>query len=62
MKEHIILEILNHLPGFSSEQLTEIKTAVRIVLCQYDVSAKETSLQTVDDSSFHYLHMYLGSC
>lgn len=62
MKEQIILEILHLLPHYTSEQLCEIKEAVRIVLCKYDVSSKETSLQVVDDSSLHYLHMYLESC
>ena len=62
MKDQIILEILHLLPHYASEQLCEIKEAVRIVLCKYDVSSKETSLQVVDDSSLHYLHMYLESC
>lgn len=62
MKEQIILEILHHLPDYSSEQLTEIRDAVRIVLCQYDVSAKESSLQVIDNSSFYYLRIYLESC
>lgn len=62
MKEQIILEILHYLPHFSSEQLTEIKEAVRIVLCKYDVSTKETALQPVNNSSFHYLRMYLEAC
>lgn len=62
MKEQIILEILHHLPNYSSDQLAEIKAAIRIVLCQYDVSAKETALQIVNDSGLHCLHMYLESC
>lgn len=62
MKEQIILEILHHLPDYSSDQLAEIKAAIRIVLCQYDVSAKETALQVVNDSGLHCLHMYLESC
>lgn len=62
MKEQMILEILHHLPHFSSDQLTEIKDAIRIVLCKYEVNTKETSLQTVNNSSLHYLQMYLESC
>lgn len=62
MKEQFIIEILHHLPSFSSEQLTEIKDAVRIVLCKYDIAAKETSLQVINNTSFHYLQMYLESC
>lgn len=62
MKEQIILEILHCLPHFTTDQLVEVKDAVRIVLCKYDVSTKETSLQTVNNSSLHYLQTYLESC
>lgn len=62
MKEQIILEILHHLPNYSSEQLTEVKNAIRIVLCQYDVSAKDSSLQVINNSSLYYLRIYLESC
>lgn len=62
MKEQIIIEILHNLPDYSSEQLAEIKEAVRIVLCKYDITAKETSLQTINNSSLHFLRMYLESC
>lgn len=62
MKEQLILEILHHLPDYSSQQLTDIRDAVRIVLCQYEVSAKESSLQVIDNSSFYYLRIYLESC
>ena len=62
MKDQFISEVLHHLPAFSGEQLAEIKDAIRIVLCKYEVSAKETSLQTVNNSSLHYLQMYLESC
>lgn len=59
MKEQFICEILHHLPSFSSDQLSEIKEAIRIVLCKYDLNTKETSLQVIDNSSLHYLQMYL---
>lgn len=62
MKEQIICEILHHLPSFSQQQLSDIQEAVRIVLCKYDVAAKETSLQTINNSSLHFLKMYLESC
>lgn len=62
MKEQVITEILHYLPDFTTQQLTEIKDAVRIVLCKYDLSAKETTLQTVNNSSLHYLQIYLESC
>lgn len=62
MKEQIILEILHHLPSYSSEQLTEIRDAIRIVLCQYEVSSKESSLQVINNGSLYYLQMYLESC
>ena len=44
MKEQIIIEILHHLPSYVAEQLAEIKEAIRIVLCKYDVTAKETAV------------------
>lgn len=62
MKEQFICEILHHLPSFASDQLAEIKDAIRIVLCKYDLNAKETALQVVDNSSLHYLQIYLESC
>ncbi|MCM1124514.1 MAG: tyrosine-type recombinase/integrase [Eubacterium sp.] len=62
MKEQIIIEILHCLPDYTSEQLTEIKDAIRMVLCRYNVTAKETSLQVINNSSLHYLKMYLESC
>lgn len=62
MKEQFICEILHHLPTYISEQLSEIKEAVRIVLCKYELIPKETALQAVNNSSLHYLRMYLESC
>lgn len=62
MKDQIILEILHLLPQYTSEQLYEIREAVRTVLCKYDVSAKETALQAVDPGSFRFLRMYLEAC
>lgn len=62
MKDQIILEILHLLPQYTSDQLSEIKDAVRMVLCKYDISAKSTSLQSVDNSGLRYLHLYLETC
>ena len=62
MKEQFICEILHYLPSFTADQLASVKEAIRIVLCKYDLDTKETSLQVVDNSSLHYLQMYLESC
>lgn len=62
MKEHFICEVTHHLPSFTPNQISEIKEAIRIVLCKYDLNTKETSLQVVDNSSFYYLHIYLEAC
>ena len=62
MKEQFICEVLHHLPSFSADQLASVKEAIRIVLCKYGLAAKETSLQVIDNSSLHYLQMYLESC
>ena len=62
MKDQFISEVLHHLPALSGDQLTEIRDAMRIVLCKYEISAKETALQTVNNSSLHYLQMYLEAC
>lgn len=62
MKEEFICEVLCHLPSFSSESLLEVKDAVRIVLCKYEITTKETALQAVNNSSLHYLQMYIDSC
>ena len=61
MKEEIVQEILQHLT-LSPAQLVQVKDAVRIVLCKYDITAKETSLQAINNSSLHYLNLYLASC
>lgn len=62
MKEQFICEVLHHLPAMTGDQLTEIRDAIRIVLCKYELTVKETSLQTVNNSSLHYLQMYLEAC
>lgn len=62
MKEQFICEILHHLPSFSSDQLSEIKSAIRIVMCNYDLEAKITSLQTINNSGLHHLKLYLEAC
>lgn len=62
MKERFICEILHHLPSFSADQIASVREAIRIVLCKYDLTTKETSLQVIDNSSLHYLQMYLESC
>lgn len=62
MKEQFICEILHHLPSFSADQIASVREAIRIVLCKYDLTTKETSLQVIDNSSLHYLQMYLESC
>lgn len=62
MKEQIIIEILHFLPDYTSTQLSEIKDAIRIVLCKYEVSAKKTTLQVINNSGLHYLQIYLESC
>lgn len=62
MKDKIILEILHHLLHYPPNQIAEIKEAVRIVLCKYDIAAKETSLQIVNNSSLYFLDIYLESC
>lgn len=59
MKEQFICEILHYLPSLSADQLSEVKEAIRIVLCKYDITTQSTSLQTVNNSSLHYLQMYL---
>lgn len=61
MKDQFICEILHHLPSFTADQLSEIKGAIRIVLCKYDLAPKETALQTVNNSSLHYMQLYLDA-
>ena len=62
MKDQLVQEILQHLPDFSSDQLCTVKEAVRMVLCNYDISEKETALQVVNNSSQRYLQLYLATC
>lgn len=62
MKEQIISEILHYLPKYTSNQLAEIREAIRLVLCRYELTPKETTLQAINNSSLHYLQMFLESC
>lgn len=62
MKEQIIIDILHYLPEYNSDQLSEIKEAIRIVLCKYELTPKGTTLQTINNSGLHYLQLYLESC
>ena len=62
MKDEIIYEILQHLTDLRQDQLSKVKESIRIVLCQYEIKPKDTSLQIVNNSSLHYLNLYLASC
>lgn len=62
MKDQIVQEILQHLPSIPSDQLNMIKDSIRMVLCNYEISPKQTAIQTVNNSSLHYLNLYLSSC
>ena len=62
MKEQIITEILHYLPSYSPHQINEIKDAIHIVLCKYELSPKETMLQPINNNYLHFLQMYLESC
>lgn len=59
MKEQFICEIMRHLTDFSPDQFSAIREAVRITLCKYELKARETALQTVNNTCMHYLQMYL---
>lgn len=61
MKEQIVTEILHYLPDLPPDQQHSVRDAVRLVLCNYEISRKETTLQTVDNSSLYYLRLYLES-
>lgn len=61
MKEQIVYEVLKHLPTFSSDQISDVKEAVRMVLYNYEISEKQTKLQTINNSYIYYINMYCES-
>ncbi len=62
MKEQLIQDILNQLTSLNINQYEDIKQILRIILCKYDVSPKETSIQSINHSGEHYLNLYCDSC
>ena len=49
MKDEIVTAILQEMaPVLDQEQLTRLKSVVRVQLCGYDISKKETGLMCAD--------------
>ena len=60
MKDEIVTAILQEMtPVLDQEQLTRLKSVVRVQLCGYDISKKETGLMRIDQNGPKYLKVFL---
>ena len=59
MKDEIVMAILQAMtPVLDQEQLARLKSVVRVQLCGYDISKKETGLMRVDQNGQNYLRFF----
>ena len=62
MKDEIVTAILQEMtPVLDQEQLTRLKSVVRVQLCGYDISKKETGLMCADQNGQNYLRVFLDT-
>lgn len=62
MKDEIVTAILQEMtPVLDQEQLTRLKSVVRVQLCGYDISKKETGLMCADQNGHNYLRVFLDT-
>ena len=62
MKDEIVMAILQAMtPVLDQEQLARLKSVVRVQLCGYDISKKETGLMRVDQNGQNYLRVFLDA-
>lgn len=62
MKDEIVTAILQEMtPVLDQEQLTRLKSVVRVQLCGYDISKKETGLMCADQNGQNYLRVFLDA-
>ena len=62
MKDEIVTAILQEMtPVLDQEQLTRLKSVVRVQLCGYDISKKETGLMCADQNGQNYLRVSTAS-
>lgn len=62
MKDEIVTAILQEMtPVLNKEQLDRLKSVVRVRLCGYDISRKETGLMCTDQNGQNYLRVFLDT-
>lgn len=62
MKDDIVMAILQAMtPILNQEQLDRLKNVVRVQLCGYDISKKETGLMSTDQNGQNYLRVFLDT-
>ena len=62
MKDEIVTAILQEMtPVLNQEQLDRLKSVVRVRLCGYDISKKETGLMCTDQNGQNYLRVFLDT-
>ena len=56
MKDEFVTAILREMmPVLDQKQMDRLKTVVRVQLCGYDISKKETGLMRIDQNGPNYL-------
>ena len=60
MKDELVTAILREMmPVLDQKQMDRLKTVVRVQLCGYDISKKETGLMRIDQNGPNYLKVFL---
>ena len=60
MKDDFVTAILREMmPVLDQKQMDRLKTVVRVQLCGYDISKKETGLMRIDQNGPNYLKVFL---
>ena len=60
MKDEFVTAILREMmPVLDQKQMDRLKTVVRVQLCGYDISKKETGLMRIDQNGPNYLKVFL---
>ena len=62
MENEIIMQVINRMMSvLNNAQLSMLKESMQLVLCEYNITVKETSLTCTENNSLRYLSMFLDS-
>lgn len=62
MENEVIMKVINRMMSVLNDtQLSILKESMQLVLCEYNITVKETSLTCTENNSLKYLYMFLDS-